>query len=311
MPSSTFNAMRNAFKEFDPETFTEGGQSIHSAVNKKDFDPDSHTENRTEKTHEKRKRKNEQMIQGQLPVHDKAFIATCPAGDIKSKHGGWEGTFAYKHGGFPHMFENLMPSKSRTWLGDKLSEPLQKMPVLVKYPDQGGPGYPARSLGKDYQYMSENNFDMVERLNRSYKLGLGPGFRSEEKIKRAPWITTSSKAALFDPFEPFKETNVGVSRERSTQRRGVPLHLAEHNTPFISASKARRLPTELFGSFSYIPDQYVEDGFTKFGAMVEKRARALDAKRGVKPIQHPPFKTSGPTILSKNTPSIAFRHGRR
>ena len=175
--------MKNAFKEYDPDSFTEGGHSSHTIVSKKDAEPAIPAkQNNKGKSHEKRKRQQDQINQSQHPVHEKAFISTCPSGDIKSKHGGWEGTFAIKHGGFPHMFENLMPSKSRTWLGDKAEKPLQKMPVLVKYPDQGGPGYPDRTLGKDYKYVSEQNFDMVERLNRGYKLGLGSGFRNEEKV---------------------------------------------------------------------------------------------------------------------------------
>ena len=84
----------------------------------------------------------------------------------KGSHGGWEGTFAARHGGYPHMFESLAPSKSRRWLGQTDVKTVSALPVLVPYASKGGPGYAHRAIATDEPYMSDPSHDAVERLNR-------------------------------------------------------------------------------------------------------------------------------------------------
>jgi hypothetical protein len=75
------------------------------------------------------KRKNmERVMEATKNFSHRAFVTGNRPLDHEH-HGGWEGTFAALHGGFPHMFENLAPTKTRQWLGLTASKPLQQMPV--------------------------------------------------------------------------------------------------------------------------------------------------------------------------------------
>lgn len=39
---------------------------------------------------------------------------------------------------------------------------------------------------------------------------------------------------------------------------------ANHTAPFISANSERKLPTEVFGTFGYIPEPYIDDTFKQY-----------------------------------------------
>ena len=91
----------------------------------------------------------------------KAFVTAAPLPE-KGSHGGWEGTFAARHGGYAHMFESIAPEKSMRWLGNIETQPVNTMPVLVPYPSKSGPGFADRAISGEYRYESEFNYDEVQ-----------------------------------------------------------------------------------------------------------------------------------------------------
>ena len=239
----------------------------------------------------------------------KAFIASNPPNDGKARHGGWEGTFAARHGGYPHMFETTCPEKTKRWLGQVENRTGNTMPMLVKYPSKSAPGFPGRSIGGgDPAYESEFNFDKIEALNRQLKLGEGPGFRTEKKSSARPWINTGVHPRGFDGMAVFQDV-----QQQTTSRSGSSVSKAaqlasrpEHARPFISAAPTRRLPTETFGTFSYMGEDYVDNVSKQLDKIMAAQTKNRTMKASVKKIVHPPFKCSGSAGAS-NTPSVMFR----
>ena len=80
----------------------------------------------------------------------------------------------------------------------------------------------------------------------------------------------------------------------------------EHARPFISAAPTRRLPTETFGTFSYMGEDYVDNVSKQLDKIMAAQTKNRTMKASVKKIVHPPFKCSGSAGAS-NTPSVMFR----
>jgi hypothetical protein len=179
--------------------------------------------------------------------------------------------------------------------------------MLVKFPSKSGPGFPGRSIGGgDPTYESEFNYDKVERLNRQLKLGAGPGFRNNKKPDARPWITTQIHPRGFDGMAIYQEVEQPPSGRPIQSKASLLASRPEHGAPFVSAAPAKRLPTETFGSFTYVGDEYCDNVHKRFSSMVEEQMRKSDAKRGVSKVVHPPFKVSG-GLGTKTSPSIMFR----
>jgi len=154
------------------------------------------------------------------------------------------------------MFEALAPPKDSRWLGKIEGSMVNPMPVLVSGPKFGGPGYPTRTLGKEPGYESEFNHDRVESLNKQYKLGYGPGFRTDlgggKKGKPAKWNTTRVQPGMFDSegtvFKKSVKQENAVSQQhvaRYMSRAAALAARTNHASPFISATSERKLPTEV------------------------------------------------------------------
>ena len=129
-------SMRQAISEFAPEYLHvqhDARKQEAAARNRQEKAPRGHHSapagNFTD--HEKR-RALEHLMGQQLHFSHKPFLTGNPPAE-KRFQGGWEGTFAGKHGGFQHMFEELVPSKSTVWLGKTSMKPVQALPVLVPY----------------------------------------------------------------------------------------------------------------------------------------------------------------------------------
>jgi|EP00802_Teleaulax_amphioxeia_P018890 hypothetical protein len=257
------------------------------------------------------RRKNlERAMDSNRNFSHKAFVSSNPPNDSKAKHGGWEGTFAQRHGGFPHMFEATCPEKSMRWLGKVENKTGNTMPMLVKFPSRSGPGFPGRNIGGgDPTYECEFNYDKVERLNRELKLGAGSGFRKPKNPDARPWITTQVHPGGFSGMSVYQEVDQPPAGRPVASRASLLVSRPEHGAPFVSAAAARRLPTETFGTYNYVGDEYVDNVHKRFTHMVEEQQRNRDSKRGVTKIVHPPFKVSG-GIGTKTTPSIMFRRAK-
>jgi hypothetical protein len=261
---------------------------------------------------DKDRRKNlERAVDGNRNFSHKSFVSANPPNDSKANHGGWEGTFAGRHGGYAHMFEATCPEKSTRWLGKVENKTGNTMPMLVKYPSKSGPGFPGRNIGgTDPTYESEFNYDQVERLNRQLKLGAGPGFRRPKDPEARPWITTQTHPGGFSGMSVYQEVEQRPAGRPVASRASLLVSRPEHGVPFVSAAAARRLPTETFGSYNYMGDEYLDNVHKHFTHMVEEATHKRDKKRGVTRIVHPPFKTSGSLTGPKTTPSIMFRHAK-
>ena len=226
---------------------------------------------------DKDRRKNlERAADGNRNFSHKAFISANPPNDVKARHAGWEGTFAQRHGGYPHMFEAVCPEKSKRWLGQVDNPTGNTMPMLVKYPSKSGPGFPGRSIGGgDPTYESEFNYDKIERLNRNLKLGLGAGFRSEKKSDARPWITTQVHPRGFDGMSAYQEVEQPPAARPLVSKASLLASRPEHQAPFVSAAPTRRLPTETFGTFAYVGDEYVDNVHKHFSTMVQEQQRKV------------------------------------
>lgn len=154
------------------------------------------------------------------------------------------------------MFEALAPPKDSRWLGKIEGNMVNPMPVLVSGPKLGGPGYPTRTIGKESGYESEFNHDRVESLNRQYKLGYGPGFRTNigegKKGKPAKWNTTRVQPGVFDSEGTVYKKS--VKQENTVSQQHVARYMSRaaalaartnHASPFISSTSERKLPTEV------------------------------------------------------------------
>jgi hypothetical protein len=61
---------------------------------------------------------------------------------------------------------------------------------------------------------------------------------------------------------------------------------------------------QVFGTFGYVSEPYIDDKHKHFEAMIKEK----DLKKGVAvKFTQPPFRASGKTVLSKTTPSVMFR----
>ena len=217
----------------------------------------------------------ERAIDGNRNFSHKAFVSANPPNDSKANHGGWEGTFALRHGGWPHMFEATCPEKSKRWLGQVDSKTGNTMPMLVKYPSKSGPGFPGRSIGGDPTYESEFNYEQVERLNRQLKLGAGAGFRNEKNRNARSWITTRVHPSGFDGMSAYQEVEQPPSSRPIISKASLLASRPEHGAPFVSAAAERRLPTETFGSFTYVGEEYIDNVHKHFSKMVEEQQRKV------------------------------------
>ena len=185
---------------------------------------------------EKERRKNlERAMEGNKNFSHRAFITANPPNDSKARHGGWEGTFASRHGGYPHMFESVCPEKSKAWLGKTENKTGNTMPMLVKFPSKSGPGFPGRGIGGDPAYESEFNFEKIERLNRQLKLGAGSGFRSDMRKYSRPWITTDVRSRSSDIMAVYKEVEQTASARPIVSKASLLASRPAHSAPFISS----------------------------------------------------------------------------
>jgi hypothetical protein len=235
------------------------------------------------KVHDADKNKNPELgVHQQSDIGNKPFIAANRPLE-KGFHGGWEGTFAAMHGGYPHMFENLAPSKTKTWLGQTSSQPISNLPILVPFAHKGGPGFPNRGIAADAPYISEKNYEQVERLNRQLRLGDGGGFRPDMKPLGGPWITSNAATGVaFDGMAPFQPVSPprgshhraagqgGAAAEAATTTAGR----AAHNAPFVCSAWQRRLPSQTFSSFGYAGEPFVDDPYRLFDRMVREQVCA-------------------------------------
>jgi len=318
MVSSTVHGMKQTFQAIAPEYLTaRGGQTVVKGEGGTigQFMP-GHLPGDT--YIDKDKTQNMQrLLASHKNFSHKPFITSLPPTDVV-KNGALDGTFSKLHGGFPHMFENLAPEKSGRWLGKIDGKMVNPMPVLVNGCKMDGPGFPTRTIGGEPRYESEFNNDQVEKLNRQLRLGYGPGFRVEEdKSKRKgegamPWKTGRIQPDSFDKDgTAFKKTaddpNMAVSKQyvaKYVSRAAALAARANHSSPFISATSERKLPNEVFGTFGYVPEPYIDDTYKHYDSMVKKRSQA---KGIVSKFTQPPFRASGKTVTAKTQPSVMFR----
>ena len=126
--------LKKAFKDHDPNFYTERKRSAGAAVGqtakqellavdkKRTKFIASHLPGDTFIDQDKQ-RNLERVLDSQKNFSHKAFV-TAAAPAEKGGHGGWEGTFAARHGGYPHMFEKSAPEKSGAWLGKVPDHPV-------------------------------------------------------------------------------------------------------------------------------------------------------------------------------------------
>jgi hypothetical protein len=186
--------------------------------------------------------------------------------------------------------------------------------MLVPFASKGGPGYANRTIAGDEPYISDGNFDTVERLNRHLRLGGGNGFRPPAKPAGPPWMSAPAHGTTFDGMTPFRAAipPVGGDGERrrraengTRERAGRTVHAA----PFVTSAWERRLPADVFGRYAYMPEPYVDDPYTLFDHMVKDRQRQRDAARGRaggEPV-HPPLRLGSLATHAKPSPSVMFR----
>lgn len=210
------------------------------------------------------------------------------------------------------MFESLAPSKSKTWLGQPTTKAVSSLPMLVPFASKGGPGYANRAISGDAPYLSEGNFDSVERLNRHLRLGDANGFRPPAKPAGPPWMPVPPHGATFDGLAPFRAvTPPGGGARRPKADAGAQERAGRtvHGAPFITSAWERRLPADGFGRYAYMPEPYVEDPHKLFDQMVKDRQRQRDAARGRAGAgpAHPPLRLGALGAHSKPSPSIMFR----
>ena len=252
------------------------------------------------------KRKADQLSPG---PNGRPFIAATRPLE-KGHHGGWEGTFAARHGGFPHMFENLAPSKSKRWLGQTDTKAVSALPVLVPYASKGGPGYPHRAIATDEPYMSDANHDAVERLNRQLRLGDGDGFRPPASRAAVPWMTAPARGGAFDGMAPYRSAPPPApseARRRDAEAARERAGRAAHAAPFVAAGREGRRAGEGFGRYPYVGEPFVDDTYAQFDRMVTEGIRRRERAAGRPPLAHPPLRLSALAAHWQPSPSIMFR----
>ena len=127
--------LKKAFKDHDPNFYTERKRSAGAAVGglvKQELLAVDKKRTKFISSHlpgdtfidQDRQRNLERVLDAQKNFSHKAFV-TAAAPAEKGGHGGWEGTFAARHGGYPHMFEKSAPEKSGAWLGKVPDHPVE------------------------------------------------------------------------------------------------------------------------------------------------------------------------------------------
>lgn len=278
MPSSTISSMKKLVREYAPQKWSDGNTvfstSTKPSVHETYVDP-------------AQRQALEAALNRNKEFSHKPFNSSMPVFPERGNFGGWSGTFAKNHGGYPHMFEtdpdapDPVPQKA----------PLQKKPVYVNVPKKNRIGYANRGLGEDPEFINPGDIRTQERMNQGFRWGLGDVYRP--KCKSAEPFKFSTPAGVFDGNASMKSVDVPLQsnamnrRRRREELQARAMHAARWNSGAVGAQY-----TGAFSSHKYMNT-----------APLDSSSKKKPSSDGVK---LPPFKATT-TGLSRASPSVLFR----